>query len=287
MRSVTEVHIAETVTAPSTSSVRKLRTFLLKAYPFFPTQFVFILENGIKVNQALERRLPISSLGSNVFYKPFIAIPLKTISSHHDKSLQIMNPSQISQMSLSTPSNRLPATDTKKSKPSHGKLCRSRPITAGNYYLNIFSSCFIKLITTHFFLDNSILKVSENRDEQKTRTVLQADNRCRPASTRESSLFQAKSLSSSKLSVPIIDTKALTASVGGDTVSATKPEFSRVTYRENGGNSPGFRLGRDMSPHRPSRCPLQRPITPHGRNSAAMTTQNVSNEQDNNDTDLI
>lgn len=67
--------ISETIESPPDSTLRSLRIFIIKTFPFFPTRFLFMLSTGESIDSKLEKSFAVSSLNGIVYLRPHIPLP--------------------------------------------------------------------------------------------------------------------------------------------------------------------------------------------------------------------
>jgi len=67
--------ISETVESTPDSTLRSLRIFILKTFPFLPTRFLFVQSTGELIDIKLEKSCTVSFLNGLVYIKPYIPLP--------------------------------------------------------------------------------------------------------------------------------------------------------------------------------------------------------------------
>ena len=72
VKSRSHSRISERVECKATSSLRKLRRFIVKSFPFLPNKFVFMRSDGANIEPLDEASIPVSTVWPTVYIKVHI-----------------------------------------------------------------------------------------------------------------------------------------------------------------------------------------------------------------------
>ena len=72
VRSRNEIRINESLEMPQNITLRSLRLFLRKTFPYLPYRFEFETETKVRVESELENKILVSTMGNVIYMTPYI-----------------------------------------------------------------------------------------------------------------------------------------------------------------------------------------------------------------------